>query len=60
MIVQEAVSDKKNEIPEVQELFRKLKIKGCLITVDALHCERRTTYTIHNIKWLYDKDMYES
>ena len=45
-IAQEAVADKKNEIPAVQELLRKLKIKGCLITADALHCQSKTAEII--------------
>ena len=40
-IAQEAVADKENEIPAVQELLRKLKIKGCLITADVLHCQTK-------------------
>ena len=45
-IAQEAVTDKKNEIPAVQELLKKLKIKGCLITADALHCQTKTAEII--------------
>ena len=45
-IAQEAVPDKKNEIPAVQELLSKLKIKGCLIVADALHCQTKTAEII--------------
>ena len=45
-IAQIAVPDKTNEIPAVQELLRKLKIKGCLIEADALHCQIKTAEVI--------------
>ena len=45
-IAQTCVADKTNEIPAVQELLKKLKIKGCLITADALHCQSKTAEII--------------
>lgn len=45
-LAQSATSDKKNEIVVVQELLKKLKIKSCLITADALHCQEETTKII--------------
>lgn len=45
-IAQTAVPDKTNEIPAVQELLSKLKIKGCLIVADALHCQTKTAQVI--------------
>ena len=45
-IAQNAVPNKKNEIPAVQELLSKLKIKNCLIVADALHCQTKTAEII--------------
>lgn len=49
-IAQNAVADKKNEIPAVQELLSKLKIKNCLIVADALHCQTKTAQIITDKK----------
>jgi predicted transposase YbfD/YdcC len=37
------VDDKSNEIPAVPEL---LEIEGCIVTLDALHCQTKTVETI--------------
>ena len=39
-LASEAVEDKSNEIPAVQELMKKMDIEGCLIVADALNCQR--------------------
>ena len=36
------VSDKSNEIPAVQTLIEELNVTGCLLTLDALHCQKKT------------------
>ena len=40
------VDDKSNEIPAVPELLEMLKIEGCIITLDALHCQTQTVEAI--------------
>jgi predicted transposase YbfD/YdcC len=34
------VDSKSNEIPAVRELLRLLDVEGCIIVVDALHCQK--------------------
>lgn len=43
---QHAVADKSNEIPVVQQMLRDRDLRGLLITVDALHTQRRTAALI--------------
>ena len=38
---QTKVDDKSNEITAVPELLRKLTIKGCLVTADAMSCQKK-------------------
>ena len=45
---QRAVDGKSNEIPAVQELLKELDIRGCMVTADALNCQRETAQTIIN------------
>jgi len=45
-IGQQTVEDKSNEIPAVRELMDMLKIEGCLVVADALHCQKDTAKTI--------------
>lgn len=33
--------DKTNEIPKFRELLKELGVKGCIITVDAMHCQKK-------------------
>lgn len=33
--------DKTNEIPKLRELLKELKITGCTITADAMHCQKK-------------------
>ena len=40
VVAQVAVADKSNEITALPELLRQLDITGCLVTVDALGCQR--------------------
>ena len=40
------VDDKSNEIPAVPELLEMLKIEGCIVTLDALHCQTQTVKAI--------------
>jgi hypothetical protein len=35
------ISDKSNEIPAAQALLGELGLAGYLVTLDALHCQRR-------------------
>ena len=36
-----AVTDKSNEIPAARKLINDLGLKGCLITMDAMHCQKK-------------------
>jgi len=40
---QRPVDDKSNEIPTVPELLDILEIAGCIVTSDALNCQKKTT-----------------
>jgi predicted transposase YbfD/YdcC len=50
---QEAVADKSNEIKAVPALLERLDIKGCLITADAMHCQKETAAKIREGKGDY-------
>jgi len=43
---QEAVDDKSNEIPAVRNLIDLLKIEGCIVVADALHCQKDTAKAV--------------
>jgi predicted transposase YbfD/YdcC len=43
---QQAVDGKSNEIPAVQELLKRLEIKGCMVVADAMHCQKETAKMI--------------
>ena len=43
---QKSTDRKSNEIPAVQELFRELEIKGCVVVADALNCQKKTAGAI--------------
>ena len=45
-LASEAVEDKSNEIPAVQELLKKMDIEGCLIVADTLNCQQKTAEAI--------------
>jgi predicted transposase YbfD/YdcC len=40
------VDSKSNEIPAVPELLEMLEIEGCIVTLDALHCQTETVEAI--------------
>jgi predicted transposase YbfD/YdcC len=40
------VDEKTNEIPVVPELLTLLDISGCIVTADALHCQKKTAQAI--------------
>jgi len=42
-LAQTQVDDKSNEIPALLELLDSLKLKNCVITVDALHTQKNST-----------------
>lgn len=43
---QVTVDEKSNEITAIPELVRKLDLKGCLVTIDAMGCQRDIAQTI--------------
>lgn len=45
-LAQQAVEDKSNEIPAVQELIRTLNLEGCMVVADALNCQKETAQAI--------------
>lgn len=47
------LSDKDSEIPEFQRLLPKFNLKNCMITADALHCQRDTCSIIIDRKGNY-------
>ena len=40
------VDDKSNEIPAVRDLIGMLDVEGCIITADAMHCQKETAALI--------------
>lgn len=40
------VDDKSNEIPAVPELLKSLTLAGCIVTLDAMHCQKETAKAI--------------
>ena len=47
-LLQKTVDNKTNEIPAVKELIDMLDVKGMIITVDAMHCQKETAEKIVN------------
>jgi hypothetical protein len=42
IIAHEEIEEQKtNEIPIAQELIKELNIEGCVLTLDALHCQKK-------------------
>ena len=39
--------EKSNEITAVPELLKKLELKGCIVTVDAMGCQREVAQKVH-------------
>jgi predicted transposase YbfD/YdcC len=46
ILSQQAVSQKTNEIPVMQDMLRHLSVKGAIITADAMHCQTKTAEAI--------------
>lgn len=46
LLGQRQVKDKSNEITAVPELLRALELAGCIVTADALHCQKDTAKEI--------------
>ncbi len=42
VIGQWEVDEKTNEIPVAQQMIEELKLSGCIVTLDALHCQKNT------------------
>lgn len=49
----EAIDKKENEIPVAQRLLEKMDLKNAVITADALHCQKKTAFIIHEGKGIY-------
>ena len=47
------IPEKTNEIPVAQELLQKMNLKGCIVTADALHCQKDTCRIIREKKGHY-------
>ena len=45
---QVAVDDKSNEIPAVQKLLDLLELTGAVVTLDAMHCQKKTAAKIRH------------
>ena len=41
------VADKSNEITVVPELLRVLELSGCIVTMDAMGCQKKIAREIH-------------
>ena len=48
MLGQLKVSDASNEITAVAPLLRLLELKGCIVTLDAMHCQKSTVEEIRH------------
>ena len=35
------IDEKSNEIPAAQKLFEELDLAGCIVTLDAMHCQKK-------------------
>ncbi len=40
VLAQRVVDSKRNEIPEIPELLKLLSLKGCIVTLDAMGCQK--------------------
>ena len=45
---QEAIDDKENEIVAIPRLLQLLELKGALVTIDAMGCQKKIAATIHD------------
>ena len=51
VVAQKKVRDKTNEIPMVKELLKPLALEGAIVTLDALHTQKKTaTYLVEKKK----------
>ena len=48
LLGQKVIESKSNEIPAVRELLDELNIKGAIVTLDAMHCQKETAEKIVN------------
>jgi predicted transposase YbfD/YdcC len=46
MLCQEKVADKGNEIEAIPAVLDALVLKGCLVSIDAMGCQREIAHTI--------------
>ena len=43
--------EKSNEINAIPELLKLLEIKGCVVTIDAMGCQKKDSQTDCQAKW---------
>lgn len=48
-----ALNDKESEIPAFQSILQRFKLYNCMVTADALHCQRKTCQIITEKGGLY-------
>lgn len=49
----EAISEKTNEIPVAQDILKKMDLRNCIVTFDALHMQKKTVEAIADSKGDY-------
>lgn len=49
----EAISEKTNEIPVAQDILKKMDLRDCIVTFDALHMQKKTAQIIADRKGDY-------
>jgi predicted transposase YbfD/YdcC len=54
---QRKIDDKSNEITAIPELLKTLEIEGCIITIDAMGCQKKIAETIVDKKADYILNM---
>ena len=52
------VEDKSNEITAVPELLRALELAGCIVTLDAMGCQKKIAREIQENAWTYVPHLY--
>lgn len=52
-LAQSFIDEKTNEIPAAQEVLRCMDLKDCIVTADALNCQRETVSVIRSSKGDY-------
>lgn len=48
LLGQQKTADKSNEITAIPELLDLITVKGCIVTIDAMGCQRKIAEKIHN------------